>query len=61
MRLAFAGTPVFARVALEGLLEAGFEFATGLSGWDVVGKIRVSSGPLSAMKPLPLGPVVVKP
>ena len=34
MRLAFAGTPVFARVALEGLLEAGFEIPLVLTQPD---------------------------
>lgn len=34
MRLAFAGTPVFARVALEGLLKAGFEIPLVLTQPD---------------------------
>ena len=36
------------------LRAAGFKFAAGLSGWDVVGKIRVSTRPMPDLKPLPL-------
>jgi hypothetical protein len=49
--------------ATEALLAAGFNFAKGRSGWDVVGSLKVTPKPLPELRPLPLDettPVVVR-
>ena len=49
--------------ATEALLSAGFKFVVGLSGWDIVGKLKKTQKRLSEQKPIELdySPFAIQP